>query len=253
MSGKLSGKVAVVTGAATGIGQTFARRLAQDGASVVVADIAPADETLKMLGSAAIACRCDVTLPADVERLELEVRERFGACDILVNNAGVYPVANFEQVTFAEWRRVMSINLDAMFLTCAAFVPHMIQKRWGRIINMASSTLNSVAPRMTPYIASKGGVVGLTRGLASDLGTHGVTVNAIAPMLTRTANVVARGAVLTRSSSVEEELQLFAQTQAIKRPQVPEDLVGILSFLASDEASFITGQTIYVDGGKVRV
>ena len=106
---------------------------------------------------------------------------------------------------------------------------------------------------MAHYIASKGGVVGITRGLASDLGPYGITVNAISPMLTRTANVVARGPVLTGKASVDEELQLVAQTQAIKRPQVPEDLVGILSFLSSNESSFMTGQTIYVDGGKTRV
>jgi NAD(P)-dependent dehydrogenase (short-subunit alcohol dehydrogenase family) len=106
---------------------------------------------------------------------------------------------------------------------------------------------------MTHYIASKGGVVGITRGLASDLGSHGITVNAIAPMLTRTNNVVARGPLLTGKATIDEELQLLAQTQAIKRPQVPEDLVGIISFLCSDEAGFMTGQTIYVDGGKVRV
>jgi NAD(P)-dependent dehydrogenase (short-subunit alcohol dehydrogenase family) len=255
MPGKIDGKVAVVTGAATGIGQAFARRLSEDGANVVVADISPAEDTVRLVeraGRQALACRCDVTSPDDVANLATQVQQWFGGCDILVNNAGIYPVANFEEMTFSDWRKVMSVNLDSVFLTCSAFVPEMKRRGWGRIINMASSTLNSVVPRMTHYIASKGGVVGVTRGLASDLGPYGITVNAISPMLTRTPNVVARGPVLTGKTNVDEELQLLAQTQAIKRPQVPEDLVGIMSFLSSDESGFMTGQTIFVDGGKVR-
>jgi NAD(P)-dependent dehydrogenase (short-subunit alcohol dehydrogenase family) len=250
-----NGKIAVVTGAAKGIGQAFARRLAEDGAHVVIADIAPADETVKMVegeGREALTCRCDVTSPDEMRGMAAQVENRFGRCDILINNAGVYPVMPFEDMTFAEWRRVMAINLDSVFLASSAFVPGMKQRGWGRIVNMASSTLGTVVPRMVHYIASKGGIVGFTRALASDLGPHGITVNAISPGLTRTPGVMERGPLLAGKTDMDEELQFLAQTQAIKRPETPDDLVGAMSFLTSDDAAFITGQTLYVDGGKVR-
>jgi NAD(P)-dependent dehydrogenase (short-subunit alcohol dehydrogenase family) len=247
-------KIAVITGAANGIGQAFAQRLAQDGAHIVIADIAPASETVKLVeaaGRQALACSCDVSSEASVAALAAEVARRFGRCDILVNCAGIFPLQPFEHMTFADWRRVQAINLDSVFLMSAAFAPGMRERRWGRIVSMASSTLGSVVSGFVHYMASKAGIVGITRALASELGPHGITVNAISPGLTRSPGTLAR-TPRPGMASMEDEYAFAATMQAIKRPEVPADLVGTLSFLTSDDAAFITGQTLNVDGGRVR-
>jgi NAD(P)-dependent dehydrogenase (short-subunit alcohol dehydrogenase family) len=242
-------KVAVVTGGASGLGQAYARSLAQDGVDIVIADINPAEETEQLVRSAgaqAVSYRCDVSVEQEVGQFAQAVQERFGHCDILINNAGVSTNVPFDDLDFKEWRRVLSINLDSMFLMCKAFVPGMKLQRYGRIVNVSSNTFGLVIEGFTHYIASKGGVIGFTRALATDLGPFGITVNALAPGLTSTP----------LSRAVFEGSSLFDDTvkqQAIKRVETPEDLAGVVSFLASDAAVFITGQTLVVDGGLIRL
>jgi NAD(P)-dependent dehydrogenase (short-subunit alcohol dehydrogenase family) len=241
--------VALVTGAAAGIGQAYAQRLAEDGAKVVIADIAPAEETVGLVdsaGSEALAVACDVSSGEEVQALGTAAFERFGQVDVLVHNAGIYPITPFADMTFDQWRQVMSVNLDSMYHVCHEFLPGMRERRWGRVICMASTTFHAGTPGMSHYVASKGGMIGLLRSLAAEVGEDGVTVNALAPGLVRSKGT---------TEGPHEELGLFellANAQAIKRTQVPSDLVGALSFLASDEAGFITGQTLVVDGGWVR-
>jgi NAD(P)-dependent dehydrogenase (short-subunit alcohol dehydrogenase family) len=247
-------KVAVITGGANGIGQAFAQRLAQDGAHVAIVDTASADATVKLVeqaGREALACACDVSLPDAVASMAQEVERRFGRCDILINCAGIFPQQAFDDMSYADWRRLLSINLDSVFLTSSAFVPGMKRRGWGRIVNMASSTLGSVVTGFVHYVTSKGGIVGFTRALASELGPHGITVNAISPGLTRTPGTLAR-APRAGLASMDEEFASVATFQAIRRPEVPDDLVGVMSFLTSDDAAFMTGQTLNVDGGRVR-
>lgn len=249
MTDRQSGRVAVVTGGANGLGQAFAERLAQEGADVAVLDIGPAEKTLERIRAAGRqggAFVGDVSSEDGVAGLAEAVFDRFGRCDLLVNNVGIFPNQPFEEVSFADWRRVMTVNLDSMFLTAKAFVPDMKTRGWGRVINMASNTFDTTVTGYTHYIASKGGVIGLTRALASDLAADGITVNALAPSLVRT-----HGTTHTNPRS-EERFAGVASFQAIKRTQMPEDLVGAMAFLASDDAAFMTGQTLYVDGGWVR-
>ncbi len=244
-----AGKVAVITGGARGLGQAYAKRLAEEGVDVCVADPGDGAETealVRAAGRKALAVACDVSRPEDVVRLAAEVNREFGRCDILVNNAGVFPNQPFEAMSFEDWRRVLAINLDAMFLTAQSFVPGMKASGWGRIVNMASNTFATPVTGFVHYVASKGGVIGFTRALASELGPHGVTVNAIAPSLTRTPGTLGPG------GQPADRFAMVRNLQAIKRSEEPDDLVGALAFLTSDDAAFVTGQTLYVDGGWVR-
>jgi NAD(P)-dependent dehydrogenase (short-subunit alcohol dehydrogenase family) len=254
MARRLDGKVAVISGAAAGIGQASAVRLAEEGARIVIADREDAAETVQRVrnaGGQAEAIRCDVSDPESVAGLQRQVEQSAGRCDILVNNAGIYPMQSFDEITFEDWRRVLSVNLDSMFLMTKAFVGSMRERRWGRIVNIASDTVSLVVPGFTHYIASKAGVIGLTRALATEFGQDGITANAIAPGQTRTPGTEGRKTI-PGGMPQETFFELIANMQAIKRVETVADLVGVVAFLASDDAGFVTGQTLFVNGGLVR-
>jgi len=242
-----SGKVALVTGGSSGIGQAIACRLGRDGARVAVADVADATETLDLLeklGRDGFSAPCDIARPEQVAGFVEQVRERLGPPQVLVHSAAVQFVRPFDELSLEDWRRTQAVNQEAMFHLLKAVLPGMKRGQWGRIIVIASSTFFVGAPAMTHYVTSKGALIGLVHGLAAEVGPFGITVNAVAPGLTRTKKAVA---------DLREELfRQVASLQCIRRNGTPEDQAGVVSFLASEDAAFITGQTILVDGGQGR-
>ena len=241
-------RVAVVTGAAAGIGRAYAERLAADGLVVAAVDLAPPDDTVAAIakaGGTAAGFAADVTDPRAVDDCVASICSTSGAPAVLVNNVGTYPVTKWDELTLDEFRRVMAVNLESAFLLCKACIPSMRAGNWGRIVNVTSRTFWLPVPDMAAYLASKGGVIGLTRALATELGAHNITVNVVAPGLTRTATMEA--------STADAVFAMTANMQVIKRTQEPEDLVGLVSFLASDDSAFMTGQTLMVDGGLIRL
>jgi NAD(P)-dependent dehydrogenase (short-subunit alcohol dehydrogenase family) len=247
---RLSGKVAIVTGAGSGIGKALATRLAADGASVVVADVAKFDlaaaEIAKATGARTLGLQIDVSSEADVARLATETIKAFGRIDILVNNAAIFSTIKlkpFEQIEVAEWRKVMDVNVLGVALCCRACVPHMRKAGGGRIINLASGAPLKGVPLFLHYISSKGAVIAMTRGLARELGKDGITVNTLAPGFTLSENVA-------KDPTHVKQGEVTRMTRAIQRDETPEDLVGTVSFLASADAAFMTGQTLVVDGGS---
>ena len=241
-------RTAVITGSAAGIGQEYARRLAQEGYRIVLADIGDLAQTMSLLEAEpvdSIAVNCDVSSPESVSALRAEV-ERFGGADILVHNAGIYPMVRFEEIDLFAWRRVQAINVEGLFLLTQAFLPGMRQRGWGRIVGISSGMFVNGVPGGVHYVASKGAVTGFVRGLAPEVGPDGVTVNAIAPGLIRTPGTTA---------GPHEAMGIFEATieaQDVKRTGLPSDLSGALLFLVSDDAGFMTGQTLLIDGGVGR-
>lgn len=245
----LEGKIAVVTGAARGLGQAYARMLASRGADIAIGDRLDASKTVAMVqaeGRRAFAAEVDLSRPDEVERFAASVGEALGDADILVSNAGVAEFGSFEDITWESWRHVLGSNLDAGFLCARAFVPGMRRKGWGRLIFVSSNTAWTNSPMFAHYVASKLGVVGLTRALASEYGEHGITANAIAPSIVPTP--------MTIGTPAEEMFPKYRdELQAIHRQETPEDLALVVAFLASDDSRFITGQTLAVDGGVIRL
>jgi NAD(P)-dependent dehydrogenase (short-subunit alcohol dehydrogenase family) len=240
-------RVAVISGAARGIGQALCRHFARAGVAIVGVDLGDCSETgglVEAENGSWFAIRADVSDPAAVTQAAHEVAERFGRADILVNCAGIWPHKPFDQLEFDEWRRIMSINLDSQFLMSKAFVPAMKEAGWGRIVNFTSGSVLFPVPNYAAYKASKMGSIGLTRAMASDLGQFGITVNAVSPGLTPTPGLSEHG-----GDDLIGVLGQVVQMQAIKRPSHAEDVVGLVLFLASDAAAFVTGQTMLADGG----
>jgi NAD(P)-dependent dehydrogenase (short-subunit alcohol dehydrogenase family) len=244
--GTLDGKVAVVTGAAQGIGRAIAEGLAAAGARIVVADLHGADEAAAAFPKG-VGLTVDVADEADVQRLADEVVERCGTIDILVNNAGLYAsleMQPFEQISLEEWRRVMDVNVASMFLTCRAIVPVMRAAGGGKIVNISSGTPFRGVPFLLHYVTSKGAIVALTRALAKEVGKDNVLVNCVAPGFTMSAGVEAHPEVVAKLRDVS------VASRTLQRDQVPDDVVGAVVFLSGPGSNFVTGQTIVIDGGQ---
>jgi NAD(P)-dependent dehydrogenase (short-subunit alcohol dehydrogenase family) len=244
--GSLEGKVAVVTGAAQGIGCAIAEGLAAEGARIVVADLAGAEEAAGSFEDG-VGITADVSNEADVQRLADETVERCGTIDILVNNAGLYAsleMRSFEQIPLDEWRKVMDVNVASMFLTCRAIVPVMRANGGGKIVNISSGTPFRGVPFLLHYVTSKGAIVALTRALAKELGKDKVLVNCVAPGFTMSAGVQSHPEV------VEKLRDVSVSARTIQRDQTPEDVVGAVVYLSGPSSDFVTGQTIVIDGGQ---
>ena len=243
MAKRLEGRVAIITGAAQGIGAVYAHALADEGASVVVSDLldaGPVAEAIRQAGGRALALKTDVTDPASAQSMVADTVKAFGAIDILVTNAALFGNLSLKPVTeidSAEWDRVMEC--------VKAAVPEMQKRKYGKIVNIASGTVFKGSPLLLHYVTSKGAVVAMTRCLARELGDDGIRVNTLAPGLVMSDNVIAnpawKGAIVANNIA----------SRAIKKDLYPSDLTGTLVYLCSAESDFVTGQVVVVDGGSV--
>jgi NAD(P)-dependent dehydrogenase (short-subunit alcohol dehydrogenase family) len=244
--GSLDGKVAVVTGAAQGIGSALADGLAAEGARIVVADLHGAEEAAQSYDGG-VGVTADVSKEDEVQRLVDETVVQCGGIDILVNNAGLYAsleMRPFDQIPLDEWRQVMDVNVASMFLMCRAVVPVMRVRGGGRIVNISSGTPFRGVPFLLHYVTSKGAIVAFTRALAKELGKDKVLVNCVAPGFTMSAGVQAHPEVIEKLRDVS------VAARTIQRDQAPEDVVGAVVYFCGPGSDFVTGQTIVIDGGQ---
>lgn len=249
---RLKGRVALLTGGAKGIGRHFAKALAAEGAHLSIADIADGSALAGELAAAhsdtsVISEVCDVSNEEQVRQLVANTIGRFGKIDILVNNAAIYatlPNLKVTQTDVALWDRVMAVNTRGPFLMVKHVAPHMIARRFGKIINIGSSTVARGIPEFSYYVASKGAVTAFTRAISRELGEYGICVNTLAPGYTLSDTAAAN------REHMEKSRAAAVQRRAIKRDEYPEDLVGSLIFLASSDSDFMTGQVLAVDGGS---
>jgi NAD(P)-dependent dehydrogenase (short-subunit alcohol dehydrogenase family) len=242
-------RVVVITGAGQGIGRVFAKSFASGGARVVIAErnVEKANDVAQEIAAGnghATVVETDVADPDSVAALGAEVDRQFGRADVLINNAAIFSTLEmrpFEQIPLAEWERVLRVNVTGPFLCARALLPLMRRNKWGRIINMASGAVTLGRPNYLHYIASKSALAGMTHSMARELGPDGITVNAVLPGATFTE--------IPRKTVSPEQKDRIIATQCVPRPQIPDDLVGIVLFLASDASAFMTGQELTVDGG----
>lgn len=247
MSARLSGRTALVTGAAQGIGKAIAARLAADGATVVVSDMnaAGAEAAAAAIGNGAFAVAADISEPDAVASLFSTIAARTGGIDILVNNASIVPFVAWDEVDLAHWRKIIDVNLTGTFIVTRAATDQMrAMKKPGRVISIASNTFFAGTPNMAAYVAAKGGVIGLTRALATELGQYGITANAVTPGLIESDGV--------KTSPHNNAFEFVEMLQAMKGKGQPEHIADVVAFLASDDARWMTGQTVNVDAGMVR-
>jgi 3-oxoacyl-[acyl-carrier protein] reductase len=252
MSGRLTGRVAVVTGGGHGIGKAYARGLAQEGASIVIAEIdggaaKVVADVLVQEGFRAISVPTDVSDWASVQAMAKRAIETYGRIDILVNNAAIFATvpmsrAPFDEIDPSEWDRMMTVNLKGTWLASRAVIPEMRKQRYGKIINISSGTALKGSASRIHYVTSKAGILGFTRTLAMEVGEDGICVNCIAPGSTLSEENPDADTLKMRNAAVSQ--------RALRRVQKPEDLVGAIVFLASADSDFITGQTLVVDGGS---
>jgi len=250
---RLKEKVTIITGAAHGIGKAYARRFADEGAHVVIADIDAAGgeavaTAILEAGGSAWARTTDVRSLADLQGLTQETVKKFGCIDVLLNNAAIYVTQNLwkgavEDLQIDEWDRVIEVNLKGVFLCSKAVIPIMKQQRSGKIINIASGTFFSGSGNMPHYTTAKGGVVALSRVMARQLGQYGINVNCMTPGSTMSEENISQDVLKRREGSIDK--------RAFRRVETPADIVGTALFLASSDSDFITGQLLVVEGGGV--
>jgi 3-oxoacyl-[acyl-carrier protein] reductase len=244
----LNARTVIVTGAAAGIGQAFALGLADQGANIVVADMGPADETmaaLKSKGAKALYVKTDVSDELSVRGMAKQTLEAFGSIDGLINNAAFFrevKLTDFEDIDPVQWDRIFAVNVKGVWQCCKAVLPAMRKQGSGAIVNIASVVAIAGQAGYLQYVASKGAVLAMTKGLAKEVGKHGVRVNCIAPGFVLTD--------ATKNRPVEWQ-QSFLKARALSREQRPDDLVGTAIYLVSDLSGFVSGQTVVVDGGHI--
>ena len=248
--GRLEGRVALVTGAAQGIGAEFAKGLAAEGAKVAISDLDSGQtvvDIIKQAGGDAIDAPCDVSDEASARAAVQKTVDAFGRLDILVNNAAIFTMvdrAKFDEITVDDWDRVSSVNIKGVWIMCKEAVSEMRKNNYGKIINISSGRAFKGSTHFLHYDASKAAVVGITRSLAREIGGDNICVNVIAPGATASENV------LKRDTALGASMEGTMKTRALKRIETPEDLVGACLFLASSDSDFITGQSLVVDGGS---
>lgn len=243
---RFEGRVAVVSGAAQGMGKAVALRLGKEGATVIAADIngAGAEATAKEIGGASFGQQVDIGDPDSVSKLFEAVAKKAGKLDVLVNVAAIVPFVKWDELTFEEWRRVARVNYDGLYLMCRAGSDLMRKNGYGRIVNFGSNSMLAGTPNMAHYVASKGGVLAFGRALATELGAYKITVNTVMPGLVDTEGV--------QQTPHKDAFGFVDMLQAIKGKGTPGDIVPAVAFLASEEAHWITGQALNVDAGMVR-
>jgi NAD(P)-dependent dehydrogenase (short-subunit alcohol dehydrogenase family) len=247
MNGRHKGRLVAITGGSSGIGQAMALRLAAEGARVAILDVGDCAETIALAKAPGTVAgfRCDIGSGESVESAATALQAQLGQPNILVHCAAMQFMKPFEQLTIEDWRAIHRVNVEGAFNVVKAFLPAMRAAQWGRIVLVASSSFFAPPPGMTHYIATKGALLGFVRGLAAEVGGQGITVNALAPGLTRTSNAI--------KGVPQQHFDFVVSRQAVKRSGEPEDQAAAVSFLVSDDAAFMSGQTLLVDGGEGHV